>query len=148
MLPALTRGQKLLALTAVVIIALFVTGVATQDGSGEQSDPSQHPLVKTLGRWFGGPDPVTGDELSAPCLSAGRLTIEDICVLSVAPSDKDIREVRLHAEDAVRISVRAPHDDEILDEDVEAGEDLNVAVDGDGVEITLTCGECTIVVGE
>jgi len=145
----LTRGQKILALVGAAIIALYVTGVATQqDGSGDQPDPSQHALVETLGGWFGEPDRVAPHELSAPCLTGNRLTIKNSCVVTVAPSDKDLRELRLRSEKAARLTTRAPHDDTTLEEDLDAGADLEVAVDGQGADITLTCDECVIVVGD
>lgn len=147
-MPALTRGQKLLAVVAVLIIALFVTGVATQDGSGEQSDPSEHGLVRLLGGWFADPEQVSPEELSSPCLAGGKLTIEDSCVLTVAPSEKDLREIRLRPEQAVRLQTRAPHDDTNLDKDLSEDDDIKVAVDGKGVDITLTCDECTVMVGD
>ncbi len=146
-MPALTRGQKILAVVAVLIVALYVTGVATQQGPKEGVDPTQNGLVKMLGDWFGGPEAVLAEELSAPCLADGRLSIKDSCVLAVAASEKELREVVLKAEQPAKLRTRAPNDDTELDKDMTAGEQVKVAVDSDGAQITLTCAECVIVVG-
>ncbi|MBB5872962.1 hypothetical protein F4553_006396 [Allocatelliglobosispora scoriae] len=147
-MPALTRGQKILAAVAVVIIALFVTGVATQGDDGEVTvDPTQNGLVKMLGGWFGSPDQAELGELTAPCLTESVLAIEGSCVLTVKGSDKDLREVLLQPDQALQLHTRAPHDDAVLDKDVEAGKEIKVAVDGDGVDITLSCEKCTVKVG-
>ena len=146
----MNRNQKILAVVALLIIALYVTGVATQnDGSGgPPPDPSQNGLVKTLGRWFGGADPVALDEVSGPCLSGGTLIFEGSCVITVKPSDKDLRELALKPDTAVHLTSRAPHDDSTLDKDLVPGEVVKVAVDDKGVDIKLTCSKCTIAVGE
>ncbi|WP_162907735.1 hypothetical protein [Allorhizocola rhizosphaerae] len=143
----MTRGQKLLAVVAVVIIALYVTGAATQNRSTAPADPSQHGLVKALGGLFGGPPQARLDELAAPCLSGDRLSIKDSCVLTVASSDEDIREVRLKPDRVVSLKTRAPRGDSPVEETLEGGSTVDVAVDGDGVEIRLVCKECTVIVG-
>lgn len=145
----MNRNQKILAVVAVLIIALYVTGVATQRSSdGPPSDPTQNELVKTLGRWFGGADPVALAEVSGACLSGGALTFEGSCVISVKPSDKDLRELALKPDSAVHLTTRAPHDDSILDKDLEPGEVVKVAIDDKGADITLSCEKCTIALGE
>lgn len=144
----MNRNQKILAVVALVIIALYVTGVATQKGSdGPPPDPTQNELVKTLGRWFGGADPVALEEVSGACLSGSALTFEGSCVIRVKPSDKDLRELALKPDTAVRLSTRAPHDDATLDKDLKPGEVVKVAVDDKGADITLACEKCTIVLG-
>jgi hypothetical protein len=147
MMPALTRGQKILAVVAVLIIALYVTGVATQQGSTGQVDPTQNGLVKTLGRWFGGPDKAELSELSAPCLTEAQLTIKDSCVLTVASSDKDLREVVLRPQQPVHLQTRAPHDDALLEKDLQAGDEIKVTVDSSGVDVSLTCSSCVVLIG-
>jgi hypothetical protein len=147
MLPALTRGHKILALVGLLIVALYVTGVATQQGSTGQVDPTQNGLVKTLGRWFGGPDKAELGELSAPCLTETQLTIKDSCVLTVAASDKDLRDVVLRPQQPVRLRTRAPHDDAFLEKDLAAGEEVRVSVDSSGTDVTLTCSSCVVLVG-
>jgi hypothetical protein len=146
-MPALTRGQKILLAVAVLIVALYVTGVATPQGSGSGVDPTQNGLVKMLGGWFGGPGEVHAGELSAPCLADGRLSIKDSCVLAVAASDKDLREVVLTSDRPAKLSTRAPNDDTVLEQELTAGEEVRVAVDSAGAEITLTCSECALKVG-
>ncbi|GAA1406497.1 hypothetical protein ACFQZ4_06060 [Catellatospora coxensis] len=145
-MPALTRGQKILAAVAVLIVALYVTGVATAD-DGTMTDPTDNALVQQLGDWFGDPDPVDPADLSAPCLTDGVLVIEAGCVLTVAPADSDLREVELRPDGPLRLLTRAPHDDTILDRDVPAGEPIRVAVDDQGVDISLTCDKCTVTLG-
>jgi hypothetical protein len=148
MMPALTRGQKVLAVVAVLIVALYVTGVATQQGSTSgQVDPTQNGLVKTLGRWFGGPDQAELGELSAPCLAQTQLTIKDSCVLTVASSGKDLREVVLRPQQPVHLRTRAPHDDALLDKDLTSGEEVKVTVDSSGADVVLTCSSCVVLIG-
>ena len=146
-MPTLTRGQKVLALVGLLIVALYVTGVATQQGSTGQVDPTENGLVKTLGRWFGGPDEAEPGELSASCLAQQQLTIKDSCVLTVAASDKDLREVVLRAQQPVHMRTRAPHDDAVLEKDLAAGEEVKVTVDSSGADVTLTCSSCVVLVG-
>jgi hypothetical protein len=145
--PKLTRGQKILALVAALIVLLYISGVAFRDGS-QPTDPSQNALVRTLGGWFGSPDQAAPEELAAPCLSGGKLTIKASCVVTVRPSDKDLRNLFLVPDKPVHVKTRAPHDDAVVEKDAPAGEQFKVAVDGDGVDVTLTCDDCTVKVGE
>ena len=145
----MNRNQKILAVVAALIIVLYVTGVATQNGSGGASpDPTQNGLVKTLGRWFGGADPVALDEVSGACLSGSTLAFEGSCVITIKASDKDLRELALKPDSAVHLTTRAPHDDSTLDKDLEPGKVIKVAVDDKGAELKLTCAKCTIAVGD
>ncbi|MDI1463787.1 hypothetical protein QEZ54_22640 [Catellatospora sp. KI3] len=146
-MPALTRGQKILAAVALLIVALYVTGVATQNDQESMADPTDNALVQTLGDWFGDPDPVDPADLAAPCLADSVLTIEGSCVLTVAGAEADLREVALRPDAELHLHTRAPHDDTDLDRDVPAAETIRVAVDGDGVGITLTCDKCTVTIG-
>lgn len=146
----MNRNQKILAVVAALIIALYVTGasISIQGGSGDDtSDPTQHPLVRKLGSWFGGADAVTLEEVSGPCLANGKLTIEGFCVVTVAPSDKDVRELHLKSDYAIHLKARAPHDEEVLEDDFDALEEFKVAVDDKGGDITLTCDKCVVEVG-
>jgi hypothetical protein len=145
----MNRNQKILAVVAALIIVLYITGIATQNNGsgGPPPDPSQNELVKTLGRWFGGADPVALEEVSGACLSGSTLTFEGSCVITVKPSDKDLRELALKPDTAVHLTTRAPHDDSTLDKDLEPGETVKVAVDEKGADITLGCGKCTIALG-
>lgn len=145
----MNRNQKILAVVAALIIVLYVTGVATQNNGsgGPPPDPTQNELVQTLGRWFGGADPVAPEEVSGACLSGSTLTIESSCVITVKASDKDLRELTLKPDTAIHLTTRAPHDDSTLDKDLEAGKVTKVAVDDKGTDITLSCSKCTIVIG-
>lgn len=148
-MPALTRGQKILAVVVVLIVALYVTGVSTPRGSDGDLDPTENGLVKMLGGWFGGPETAQLAELSSPCLTERTLSIKDSCVLTVAASDKELREVVLKAEQTAQLRTRAPNDDTILEKELTAGEQVRVAVDAEGSEITLSCAECAVeVVGD
>jgi hypothetical protein len=145
----MNRNQKILAVVAALIIVLYITGVATENGSdGPPPDPTQNELVKTLGRWFGGADPVALEEVSGACLSGSTLTFEKTCVITVKPSEKDLRELALKPDTAVHLTTRAPHDDSTLDKDLEPGEVIKVAVDDKGADIILSCDKCTIAVGD
>ncbi|HZM79964.1 MAG TPA: hypothetical protein VFC19_29880 [Candidatus Limnocylindrales bacterium] len=145
----MNRNQKILAVVAALIIVLYITGVATQKGSdGPPPDPTQNELVQTLGRWFGGADPVALEEVSGACLSGSTLAFEGSCVITVKPSDKDLRELALKPDTAVHLTTRAPHDDSTLDKDLEPGKLMKVAVDDKGTDIKLTCSKCTIAVGD
>ncbi len=146
-MPALTRAQKILAAVAVLIVALFITGVVTQDGDVTMADPRDNTLVRTLGGWFPDPDPVEPADLAAPCLADGVLVIETSCVLTVAAAGSDLREVELTPDAALHLTTRAPHDDTVLERDLTAGEAVRVAVDDQGVDITLTCDNCAVTLG-
>jgi hypothetical protein len=146
----MNRNQKILAVVAALIIMLYITGVATQNNGsgGPPPDPTQNELVQTLGRWFGGADPVELREVSGACLSGSTLTIEDTCVIKVDSADKDLRELALKPDAAVHLTTRAPHDDSTLDKDLVPGETVKVAIDDQGTDITLSCSKCTIAVGD
>jgi hypothetical protein len=145
----MNRNQKILVVVAALIIVLYITGVATQNNGsgGEPQDPTHHELVQTLGRWFGGADPVALEEVSAACLSGTTLAFENTCVVKIKPSDKDLRELALKPDTTIHLTTRAPHDDSTLDKDLVAGEVTKVAVDDKGADITLSCSKCTIVIG-
>ena len=147
MIPKLTRGQKILAAVAALLVALYVTGIAFRNDS-EPADPTQNALVRTLGDWFGSPDPVTAQEITGPCFADGKLTIKSSCVLTVQPSDKDLRNLFLVPDKPLHVKTRAPQDDAIVEKDAPAGEQFKVAVDNDGADVTLTCENCTVKVGE
>lgn len=147
MLPKLTRSQKILAAVAVVLVALYVTGITVRNDS-EPADPSQNALARKLGSWFGSPDPVSPQEITATCYADGKLTIKSACTLTVSTSDQDLRNLYLVPDKPLKVTARAPHDDVVVEKESPAGEQLKVAVDGDGGTVTLTCDECTVKVGE
>ena len=80
-------------------------------------------------------------------LAQARLTIKDSCVLTVASSDKDLREVILRPQEPVHLQTRAPHDDALLEKDLQAGEEIKVTVDSSGVDVSLTCSSCVVLIG-
>ena len=170
----LTRGQRVLAVVAVVVLAMFVGTTATNARHGATGgDPRDNGLVKALGNLFGGTSEAAAADLTAACppptatpapdapatapvatpsaAPRHQLAIEGSCVVTVARSDEDLRTVTVTATDAVRVHARAPHDTSELDADVDAGAALEVSVDGDGVAITITCAttpSCVVSLGK
>jgi hypothetical protein len=72
-------------------------------------------------------------------------------VLVVAGSEQGLREVRLHAEEAVTVTARAPQQDSLISDRAKPGDEVRVTVDGKGGDITLDCadptGTCVLTLG-
>jgi hypothetical protein len=146
----MTRNQKLLAGLVALVVVLFVVALGTSsDGEG---DPNARPggLVGLLGNWFGDAASADAADLSGDCLRpGGRLEVDGSCVLTVAPSDEDVRVVKLHAESATEVSAPSVRGDTTVTTDLDAGEDASVTVGPDGADITLTCPKaCVLTLGK
>jgi hypothetical protein len=81
-----------------------------------------------------------------------RIAIDASCVLTVAGSEDDVRTVTLTSADyPARVRARAPHGSEQVDAELAAGDSIEIAVDGDGVEITVSCqgaDSCVLAIGK
>jgi hypothetical protein len=137
----LTRLQRILLGAIVVIVALFIVSAATSGRAGDGGpDSGRSGIVAWLGDLLGGSSTVDRKDLSADCLQPdGRLVINGSCVLRVARSDSDVRQVKLRARDALSVRAPAPRGDQVVTDDLDAGKDVAIAVNGDGADITLTC---------
>ena len=148
----MTRNQKLLGGLVALVVVLFVLSL-TNGGGNDGGNPGAKPggLEGLLGDWFG--DAAAADEadLSGDCLRpGGRLELDGTCVLRVAPSDQDMRVVKLHTEQPVTVSAPSVRGDTTVTADLAAGEDASVSVGPDGADITLTCGaeSCVLTLGK
>ncbi len=149
-------GQKVVLLVLVAVVGLFVVALVLPAGSGNgdgDGDARKPPggLVGLLGDRFGGTADVDRTAVSSACLQpADRLVFTGGCALSVSPGSGGLRIVRLHTLSAVHLTTRAPNSDLEISKDVQAGEDVSVAVDDEGGTIALACSgfgqSCTVAV--
>lgn len=139
-LSRLTRLQRILLAVVAVVIVLFVVAVARpRDGDGGAAD-TRPGFVTWLGGLFGGSATVDPSALSGPCLQPdGRLVIDGTCALRVAAGDDDVRQVRLRAEAPITVRAPVPMRDSVGEQKVAAGDTIDVAVDADEQDITITC---------
>src|SRR5215831_1744556 len=121
----MSRRQKIVIIAVGVLLVLLYTGAAVTGGGSGQGDASKKPggVVGWLGDLFGQPPAAARADLSSACLAGDTLT------------DKGTRRVKLHAVDAVTVASRAPQGQDTVTDDVEAGKDVSVTVDGDGGDI-------------
>jgi hypothetical protein len=149
----MTRRQKIVIIAVGVLLVLLYTGAAVTGGGSGQGNASKKPggVVGWLGDLFGQPPTAARADLSSACLSGNTLTVKASCTLTVAKSDKGTRRVKLHAVDAVTVASRAPQGQDTVTDDVEAGKDVSVTVDGNGGDIHLSCADsgatCTLTLG-
>jgi hypothetical protein len=138
----MTRRQKIVVVAVLAaIVVLYVAAVAGGGRSGEGDATHPGELVNWLGRLAGKPPAVAHAELRADCLAENTFTVKGSCTVNVARSGKDVRELKLHAQQALSITARAPHGDSAVTADVKAGDDVKVTVDGDGGDVVVNCGD-------
>jgi hypothetical protein len=152
---ALNRLQRILLGVVVLVVVLFIVTVAS-GGSERKADPAQPPgFVTWLGDLFGEPGAVEAADLSADCLPPeglppdGRLAIDGSCVLRVAARDADLRRLTLKAEGAVTVQAPVPRGEDTATKELASDDQVDVSVDSDGAEITLTCfgaASCAVLV--
>jgi hypothetical protein len=141
----LTRVQRILLGVVVLIVVLFIVTESIGVGRGD-GDPSQPGgLVTAMGQLFGKPPPVAPADLSGSCLPTGgipankTLPVNGSCILRVAKSADDLRQLALQAKGGVTIQAPVPRGDDTATKQLADGDKLNVSVNGDGADITLTC---------
>lgn len=146
----MTRKQKIVVIAVFVLLAFLYVGAVASGGGSGQGDASKDPggVVKWLGNLFGSPPDAKRGQLTSTCLSDDTLSFKGSCTLTVAKSDDGTRRVQLHADDAVTVASRAPQGSDTLTDDLNAGDDVSVTVDGDGGDIQFTCADskatCTL----
>lgn len=143
----MTREQKILIAAGLLVIVLYVGAVASGRGSGEgDANSPVGGLVGVIAGWLGSSADADRVELSADCFNeAGQLGVEGSCTLKVAPSERDLRVVRLRTDQPVSVTARLPQSGRTATVEVAAGDETSVAVDGDGGDIALTC-TCVLTV--
>jgi hypothetical protein len=137
----------------VLVIALLYAGALAAGAGSDQPDAGSDGRGGFIG-WLGAsgePLPAARTDLRADCLAGETLTVQGTCVLEVAGSAQGLREVRLHAEDAVTVTARAPQRDSLISDEAKPGDDVRVTVDGKGADIALDCddptGTCVLTLG-
>jgi hypothetical protein len=143
---SLTREQKILIAAGLLVAVLYIGAVANGRGSGEGSvgeggaGAPVGGLVGVLAGWIGGASDADRAELSADCLDdTNALAVNGSCTLRVAPSERNLRVVRLRTDRPVTVTARLPRSDRAGTADVAAGDETSVAVDGRGDEIRIDC---------
>jgi hypothetical protein len=141
----MSRRQKIVVCAVFAALALLHTGAVAMGAGGGTGDAGgpQNAFVRWLGRLAGPPAPVAAAELTADCLADTTFTVRGSCTVHVAASHHDLRQLRLHTQDAVTVTARTPHRDAMVHHDVAAGADVSVTVDGTDGEITLACAGTT-----
>ncbi|HKD97887.1 MAG TPA: hypothetical protein VKB69_09825 [Micromonosporaceae bacterium] len=146
----MTTKQKIVVIAVFVLLALLYVGAVANGGGSGQGDASKRPggIVGWLGDLVGSPPDAKRADLSAPCLTANTLSFKGSCTMTVAKSDDGTRQIKLHADDAVSVGSRAAQSKDTITQDVNAGDDVTVTVDGDGGGVIFTCKDskatCTV----
>jgi hypothetical protein len=149
----LTRLQRILFAAVALIVVLFV--VAVSAGASGQRDLSRPPgFITWLGGVFGGPDPVAPTDVNGDCVPGQglpadrRLTIHSSCVLHVRAAGADLRQLKIHTEGAMSVEAPAPRGDTTVVKQLGAQDDVSVAVNSGGADITITCAasSCAVTV--
>jgi hypothetical protein len=138
----MTKRQRIVVIVVLAAILVLYLAAAAGGGRSGQGDAT-HPgaFVSWLGRLAGKPDPVSRAELTSDCLADKGLAVNGTCTVTVARSGKDVRQLKLHAEQALSVTSRAPHDDSVVKADVKAGDDVTITVDSKGGDVIVDCGE-------
>jgi hypothetical protein len=143
----MSTSQKVLLGVLVVIVALFVTSVATGSRTGQGDADSGHSgPVSLLHRLTGGASTVPRKDVQAPgCpLDAnGVLTVTGSCALHVGKASST-RQLKLRV-GAVPVTVTAPvpQQNYTKDQDVDPRAEIDVAIDKAGADVTVTCRGAT-----
>jgi hypothetical protein len=136
--------QKLLVGAVFLVIALLYGGALAAGAGSGQPDTGVDGHSGFIG-WLGGdagqPASAARSDLRADCLAGQTLTVKGTCVLVVAGSEQRLRQVHLHAEDAVTVTARAPQQDTLVSDNAKPGDDVAVTVDGKGGDIALDCDD-------
>ena len=146
---SLTREQKILIAAGLLVAVLYIGAVANGRGSGDgEAGTPVGGLVGVLAGWIGGASDADRADLAADCFEPdGRLAVKGSCTLRVASSDRDLRVVRLRAEQPVTVAARLPRSERTGTAEVAAGDETSVAVDGRGGDIRLDCPDsCTVTI--
>jgi hypothetical protein len=146
---SLTRERKILIAAGLLVTVLYIGAVAGGGRSGEgRAGAPVGSLVGVLAGWIGGASDADRADLSADCFdAAGALAVDGSCTLRIAPSERDLRVVRLRTDRPATVIARLPRSDSTGTADVAAGDETSVAVDGRGGEIRLDCRDpCTVTI--
>jgi hypothetical protein len=138
-----STSQKVLLGVLVLIVALFVTSTATGGRNGQGDARSGNGgLVGLLHHGVGGASTVPRKDVDAPGCppdTNGVLTVKGSCALHVGKASST-RQLKLRA-GAVPLTVTAPvpRQDYTEDKDVDAGAEIDVAIDTKGADVTVAC---------
>jgi hypothetical protein len=137
----MTHRQKIVVGAVLVVLALLYSAAAASAHGSGQGSASQKPggIVGWLGHIVGKPPAAPRSDESAPCLSGQTLSVQGSCMLTVAKSSTRTRQVKLHANDAVTVTSRAPNGSQAITATVKAGADVTVTVDASGSDIEISC---------
>jgi hypothetical protein len=139
----MSTSQKILLGVLVLITALFVTSVATGSRTGQGGPNSgKGGLVGLLHGAFGDAGQVPRKDVSAPDCppnDKGVLLVKGACVLHVAKSGGATRQLKLKAGAAVTVTAPIPGQDYSADKDVDAGAEVDVAVEAKGADVKVAC---------
>ena len=151
----MSTSQKILLSVLVLITALFVASVATGPRTGEgDSNSGRGGLVGLLHGAFGGAGQVPRKDVSAPDCppnANGVLIVKAACVLHVGRSGGGTRQLKLKPGTAVTVTAPVPRQDYTADKDVDAGAEVDVAVEAKGADVKVTCRgapQCAVTILE
>jgi hypothetical protein len=145
-----SRRQKIV-LAAVFTLAVGLFALATGTRQGGPADLAGGPggVVGWLGKALGARATVAEQDLAAACpMAKGQLAIAGSCRLTVKQHRGGLRTLRLHAVDEVTVTAPVPQRDFTATDTVRVDEELKVAVDAEGAEITVACAStpnCAVV---
>ena len=146
----MSRRQRI---ALVVVFALVVGGFALaatgQRGGAADLTGGQGGVVGWLGRALGHRSTVSAADLAAGCpLARDRLAVDGTCRLTVKPHRGGVRTLHLRAVDEVAVTAPVPGQSVTATETVRADQELKVAVDEEGGDVTIACkaaAECAVL---
>ena len=152
----MSTSQKVLLGVLVLITALFVVSVGTGSRAGQGSaDSGKGGPVGLLHKLTGDAGQVPRKDVSpSSCAmtSGGVLTVKGSCVLHVAKSAGATRQLKLKAGNTpVTVTAPVPRQDYTADKQVDAGAEVDVAVDAKGADVSVACRgvqQCLVTVLE
>jgi hypothetical protein len=135
-----TRTKVLLIAVAVLVVVLFAAAAANQAGTGTGDANSRSGLVDSLKGRAGSASAVVDGEIETDCRQApNTFRFNGSCTLTVAPGGAALRSLVLRAGNAVTVTSRVPRKDFTVDDDLAAGEQVQVAIDDRGGPVALRC---------
>jgi len=136
---------KVVVVLVVVVLAALVGAVAM---SGRRGTTTTAPVDRKgfpagLADRLGGTGRVDADDIEIRCeVVDGVITFSGSCEIAIAGSDERLRLLPLRAVSALTVIAPAPEaeEDYLIEDEVDAGQDVTLAIGAGRTVVTLGCG--------
>jgi hypothetical protein len=133
------KMKTALIVALVLFLCCFGGSIANPFGGDDEDNGQNNGLVDFLSN-FGGAGVVPDEDVQAPCKAApNRFEFTGSCVLTVEGGGTGLRNLILRGNRAMTVTARVPRDDFDMSDDVEPDEQVKVAIDEEGGQVTLAC---------